>query len=116
MRRVPCERSWRYPDQRQEADDGMWRQPAGLNTLDASFSAHGGPRWPNPDAMIHALAAAATSTKSVVLLRRKQPNAKSLPRSKLGAPKAPLRIACTFKKPEPPWWRASLPRTTRRTN
>jgi hypothetical protein len=42
------------------------------------------------------------STKSVVLPRRKQPNAKSLPRPKPGAPKAPLRIACTFKKREPP--------------
>jgi tetratricopeptide (TPR) repeat protein len=33
MRRVPVEPCWRYPDQRQEADDGIWRQPAGFGCI-----------------------------------------------------------------------------------
>src|SRR5271157_1394260 len=40
--------------------------------------------------MILAPAAVATSTRSVAFPRRKGSNASSLPRSKLGAPKAPL--------------------------
>jgi hypothetical protein len=38
---VPVEPRWRYLDQRREAVHGMWRQPAGLNTRNASFSAQG---------------------------------------------------------------------------